>query len=95
MQLVPSSGNAVHSCVSINIDGKVIDFIFSTTHLGPAFGPHATDTGIERALNDMNRRTNTIVAKFSSPFVRYKIFKYYCAVLYNDMGLVFVSYCKG
>ena len=33
----------------------------------------------------MHRGTNTLVAKFSkaSPFVRYRIFKYYCGVLYG------------
>ncbi len=71
-------GNAVHGCVGINFDGNVINCTFSTTHLGQAFGPHAIDNGIGRALNDMYRRTNTLVAIFStaSPFVRYRVFKY-------------------
>ncbi len=68
-QFVPF-GNAVHGCVSINFGKKAIDCTFSTTRICHAFGPHATDSGIERALSDMYRRTNTFVAKISkaSPF---------------------------
>lgn len=60
-------GDAVHDSVSTTFDGKVIACTFSTTHLRHAFVTHGVYNGIEWALNDMYRETDTLMAKLTKP----------------------------
>ena len=56
------------------------------THLGNSIGPDVKDNGINDAICDLYKRVNIMLAQFgkTAPFVKYKLFKTYCVILYGS-----------
>ena len=79
-------GRGVDRNTQITIDGVILLASGCEIHLGISFGPDADTARINNSINDLYRKTNSLLAQFghASSDVKYYLFNRFCMPLYGS-----------
>ena len=72
--------------LSINFCGQSVEYTHGALHLGHYIGVNHNSETIDRAVNDLYRRTNCILSKFGhcTTDTKYRLFKSFCMSCYGS-----------
>ena len=78
-------GRNVENKNVIVMDGRTIDTVSSDVHLGHNIGVNMIEKQIDKAIGEINWRTNMLMSQFKQAYTytRYSLFNAYCMSLYG------------